>query len=290
MHKSHNSLNIQLLHTDFSELNDSWNYDNVFSPFSRIYLITKGEGWVWHSNKKYCLKPNHLYLIPKFTLSRYRCDQYLSQFYIHFLSEPDDKPEVFEAFSFQYEVEASPLDYELFDRLLKLNPEKNLKATNPKDYDNRSNLLSFNQPYETQNPQGFLESKGILLQLFSRFIVNSSPEKEKDIKLNHKIGSTVSHIHKNLKEKLTVEELAERVFLSPDYFSKCFMEVMGIRPIDYINNKRLERAQLLLTTTGKSMQEIAEEIGIPNLSYFSRLFKRKFGIPPARFRTQKWAI
>ncbi len=68
------------------------------------------------------------------------------------------------------------------------------------------------------------------------------------------------------------------------------MEIMEIRPIDFINNKRLERAQLLLTTTDKPLQDIAEKVGIPNLSYFSRMFKRKFGIPPAKFRIQKWGV
>ncbi|MBX2840695.1 MAG: hypothetical protein KTR26_02915 [Flammeovirgaceae bacterium] len=48
---------------------------------------------------------------------------------------------------------------------------KSLTESDPKDYDNKTDLLSFNQIDEKPNPQNHLESKGILLQLFSRFIV-----------------------------------------------------------------------------------------------------------------------
>jgi transcriptional regulator GlxA family with amidase domain len=60
--------------------------------------------------------------------------------------------------------------------------------------------------------------------------------------------------------------------------------------MEYIHNKRLERAQLLLTTSSASLKEIAGRVGIPNIYYFSRLFKRKYAVPPGEYRKMKWQV
>ncbi|MDR3712082.1 MAG: helix-turn-helix domain-containing protein, partial [Puia sp.] len=61
-------------------------------------------------------------------------------------------------------------------------------------------------------------------------------------------------------------------------------------PLEYIQQKRIERAQLLLATTGHSLQEIANRVGLPNISYFSRLFTRTTKKTPAVFRKEHWSV
>ena len=67
-------LKLNLLNIGFASLDDSWDFDNVFSPFSRLYYITSGTAKVYHNNQVFHLKPNHMYLIPSNTYSRYKCD------------------------------------------------------------------------------------------------------------------------------------------------------------------------------------------------------------------------
>lgn len=73
MNKILQSLKLSLLNVGYAKLDTSWDYDNVISPFSRLYLITKGSAKVYHSYEEFDLKPGHLYLVPSFTYSGYQC-------------------------------------------------------------------------------------------------------------------------------------------------------------------------------------------------------------------------
>ena len=81
------SLKLTLLNTGYAKLNSSWNFDNVISPFARMYYITKGSAKVYHNNKVFDLKPNHVYLVPSYTYSRYKCENYHEQYYVSFLED-----------------------------------------------------------------------------------------------------------------------------------------------------------------------------------------------------------
>lgn len=284
------SLKISLLHIGYIQLDASWQFDKVISPFSRLYLITGGEGWVFHNNQKFMLRPGYLYLIPSFTYSRYHCEEHLVQYYISFTEDMAGELSVYEGQPFIYETPALDLDYRLFERLLALNPGRTITRTDPKHYDNKPELLSFNRPRPDQSPGHYVESQGILLQLFSRFLSPDQARVPKTRKPLHQLSPVLQYIHKNLHEKLTVEQLAIQQCLHPDYFSRLFLEILGIRPLDYINNKRIEKAQLLLSTSNASLSEVAEMVGIPNIYYFSRLFRQKLHMPPGKYRKTHWQV
>jgi AraC-like DNA-binding protein len=57
-----------------------------------------------------------------------------------------------------------------------------------------------------------------------------------------------------------------------------------MRPNKYIQSKRIERAQLLLLSTNNSLKQIAEKVGLENVSYFTRIFKSHTGKTPGAFR------
>ena len=287
MHKVLSTLKLSLLHIGLAELDHRWQFDNVISPFSRLYLITKGEAWVLHNQKKYILRPNRLYLIPNFTYSKYHCDNLMDQYYISFLDSMEGGMSVYDLLPFTYETEATSLDHHLMQRLLSLNPGRTILESDPKTYDNKPDLLSYNLN-SSQSYDQYLESQGILLQLFSRFIQTGRLQSEKQLKSYRRLASVIQYIDKHLSEKLTVEQLANSVYLHPDYFSRLFLEINGVRPLDFINNKRLERSQILLATSDLTIAEVAMEIGLPNVSYFNRLFKKKFHLTPSAFRKMGW--
>ncbi|MVM41728.1 helix-turn-helix domain-containing protein [Spirosoma sp. HMF3257] len=282
------SLQLRLLHMGFIQLDSRWQYDNVISPFSRLYLITAGEGWVLHNGQKFILKPGYLYLIPSFTYSRYHCDQFLEQYYISFFDALQEGLSIYDLKSMAYEIEAMPIDYALMERLLAQNPDRAIIQPDPKTYDNRPEVLPFNQPKPNQSMSQFVETNGILLQLFSRFLGAENDQDQQRAKGFHQLASVLQYIDSHLHEKLTVELLARNAHLNTDYFSRLFLSIVGIRPMDYIINKRLERAQLLMMTSSIALKEIAESVGIPSIYYFSRLFKRRFGSPPGMYRSTAW--
>ena len=289
MYKTLDTLRLTLLHIGFVRLDRNWRFDNVISPFSRLYLITGGEAWVFHNNKKYELKPNKLYLVPSFTHSKYQCEDWMDQYYISFLDQMDGGVGVYDLINFDFETDASEIDYQLMKRLLALNPNRTILKSDPRTYDNKPELLSYNQRY-AQSYDKYLETHGILLQLFSRFFRMEKLSNDKKLKSYRRLASVIHSINEDLSKRITVEELAASVHLHPDYFSRLFLDILGVRPLDFINNKRMERAQFLLATTGMTISEIAVQVGIPNFSYFSRLFKRKFKVTPAAYRKRRWHI
>lgn len=89
-----------------------------------------------------------------------------------------------------------------------------------------------------------------------------------------------NHINNNLEQRITIPQLAEIMCVSPDHFIRMFKQVSGMTPNKYIQQKRVERAQTLMFSSGITLTEIARKVGIPNLSQFSKLFHRQTGISP----------
>ncbi|WP_309118694.1 response regulator [Paenibacillus sp.] len=85
---------------------------------------------------------------------------------------------------------------------------------------------------------------------------------------------------------LSLELLAERVYLSPSYLSYLFKKQTGISINKYITMFRMERARQLLTTTNQKIVSIGQSVGYPNFPYFSSLFKTHYGVSPSQYREE----
>ncbi|MGQ1787223.1 MULTISPECIES: AraC family transcriptional regulator [unclassified Saccharicrinis] len=257
-----------------------WNYSNIVSPFSRIYLITGGEGVIMPKNKMHQLKAGYLYLIPSYTLCSYHCVEPISQYYLHFSHKLSDGVKIFDRISIKNEVRATDLDYALFQRLLEINPNIALKYSDPNIYEHRN--WSVNDFTSTSN-SAQLETIGILKQLFSRFI-ETDLKKEVSLKTQYKLTNVFRHISTNLHRDIKLEELAEIACCSKDHFSRQFKKITHMLPNDYINIKRIEKAQELLITTAKNQKQISEEAGFNSQQYYTRIFKRIVGTTPVEYR------
>lgn len=96
--------------------------------------------------------------------------------------------------------------------------------------------------------------------------------------------NTINFIQMNLHKPLTVEKLADRAFKNKDYFSRQFFNHVGQRPLHYIHQKRIERAQYLIITTNKTLQDISTSTGFSNVAHFSKIFKKIVGTPPGKYK------
>lgn len=98
------------------------------------------------------------------------------------------------------------------------------------------------------------------------------------------IMSAMHFIEKNLKQRLTLEAIAEEVNLAPSYFSSLFKKTMSEGVISYINRKKIHLALDLLNVRDYSLLELCEEVGIVNEGYFCKLFKEYTGDTPKQYR------
>lgn len=273
-------LKVNLLNISLCELGQEWNYSNLISPFSRIYLITDGKGYILPNNEMYQLKQGYLYLIPSYTFCSYHCVDQLSQYYIHFTNQLPDGLKIFDYLPIQYEVRARPNDYLLFERLMELNLGAELDQTDPLIYE-KKNWSKTERSYK--NASDHLETIGILKQLLARFILNSGTN-DLDLFQLSKLRKVFNYINLNIHQEIRMEILAELACCSTDHFTRIFKRVTGMLPLDYINMKRIEKAQILLLTTINPQKEISEQCGFNSLQYYTLMFKRYAGTSPAQYR------
>ena len=283
--------NFSLLHVDYVKLNEKWNYANVISPYFRIYYIDEGEGFVSNRQEKLKLEKGYLYIIPSFTLCHLRCSDYLSQYFLHFFEESAKGISAFEYNRKIIKVPASKTDIINFKRLLEINPGRGInRSDNPKDYEKSAYYKSYQELNNNVSDSIYFETQGIILQFVSRFLNSNRFKSNNSNPIPSKILDAISHIQLNLKKNITVAELAKRANLQHDYFSRIFLQSTGERPLNYIHEKRIERAQYLIATTSFSFSKIAEETGFENVPYFSKIFKKVTSLTPGEYKKQNELI
>ncbi|MCF6311229.1 MAG: AraC family transcriptional regulator [Verrucomicrobiales bacterium] len=87
-----------------------------------------------------------------------------------------------------------------------------------------------------------------------------------------------------LGQTIMLADWADSVGVGAVYFGRIFKNETGKRPMQWLNERRLQLAARLLQLTSKSIYTVAEECGYDCPFYFSRTFKKEFGIPPSEFR------
>ena len=121
----------------------------------------------------------------------------------------------------------------------------------------------------------------IILLLVSR----QQQESEKTTtSIPEEIEAAVSYFNENYNTKVSVDDYAESLHISTNWFIRNFKQYMKISPAQYILSLRMVNAQSLLENTEYNIGEIAEIVGYDNPLYFSRVFKKEYGVSPAQYR------
>ena len=117
-----------------------------------------------------------------------------------------------------------------------------------------------------------------LQQLILEIIRNNEDNKTED-----NFSYILNYIDENLNVDISNELLSRMSYYSTDRFRHLFKEKTGMSPKQYVMEKRLKKAESLLTKGKKSITEISELCGFYDLAYFSKIFKKHFGTSPARY-------
>lgn len=100
------------------------------------------------------------------------------------------------------------------------------------------------------------------------------------------LRKAIDYLYAHYNEQITLNEVAERTFVSTYYISRMFKREMGKNFVDFLNEIRIEKAKEMLKDIRYKTYEVAEKVGIPDAHYFSRLFKKYAGVTPTEFREQ----
>ncbi|OMD23386.1 hypothetical protein BJP48_26885 [Paenibacillus odorifer] len=101
---------------------------------------------------------------------------------------------------------------------------------------------------------------------------------------NRDVKQAIDYINTHYQKKLTLSLIAKHVNLSENYLSRIFKEEVGQSIIHYINTVKMEKAADLILKGNPYIKEISTQIGIHDQFYFTRLFKKHFGVNPSEYK------
>ena len=153
----------------------------------------------------------------------------------------------------------------LFDKIGVTKENPVFSPQNPKEI---SRILS--EIYETQcegSTYAKYKVQSLLYEFFSELIITENTKR-----IYNPIARAIRTIEYNYNNKITVQGLADSLYLDEAYFSRLFKEKTGLTPKQYLLNVRLKRAKELLSETVYPIKEISTATGFSDPLYFSKLF------------------
>ncbi len=122
----------------------------------------------------------------------------------------------------------------------------------------------------------------LLLDLF-KYAGSSGRKSQED--QSRRLRPALEQIERDLEKPIAVDDLATTLGVTPQHFCVLFKNLTGLRPTEYINNRRIERAKdLLFRHPSLRVHEVARQVGFESDSYFSTIFRKHEGVSPRQYR------
>ncbi len=161
--------------------------------------------------------------------------------------------------------------------LLNAYPYRFYKATNYKHYIGRE--------YEHYDGQEKDKVIAILHNIFNCILVDLFDSLKYSTQNQH-VLNTLKFINKHINEPLTLDSVCRKIHLSKEYTARVFKREIGITVTQYINQQKLDIAKNILINDELDLQTVAKKVGFENYNYFSRIFKKYFGITPTTMKME----
>jgi AraC-like DNA-binding protein len=276
-------MNLMLLNVGLAQHHADWNWQNVSSPFIRFFYVVEGEAYLHLPGQSLTLRPGHLYIIPAYTLHSYECHGRFTHYYLHAYEGFKHEMNLQEVYELPTEVVGGDGTEALFQHLCLRQPDALLPESDPRSYDTSAQTSDYVARYRDMELWEKMELRGAMLMIMSLFIRDAKPRVWTG---DERMKRVLEHIHAHIGDSIDVEELAGVASITKPYFIKLFKREFGTSPVQYINKKKVERAQLLLYTTNKTVKEVAYTLGFSDQNYFIRMFHKLTGNTPQEYRKQ----
>ncbi len=236
-------------------LRDNWFGENVISPFSRLYYVKNGSGKIVKDGEEIILEPGHIYLVPVGVKFSHYPRGSMEKIYFHFnISKPDG----YDLLKNVKKIKILECGTEYIERIYRLFESKTLIDT----FVLKSNILGD----------------------ISKMIADEDMGEDDSVKYSEKVYSAIRMISASPTIRMTVSDIAKKLFISESCLSKNFKKEVGITIGDYIDRMVMYGAQTALIETKDSISTISERFGFNDRFYFSRRFKQLFAETPSEYR------
>ena len=245
---------------DFAVCDSNWHFENIKIGYEKFYYITDGECVIEVDGVKYTAKAGQLFFLPsKSTQSLYTEDnQTVKKYWFHCNLSCGNK-NFTDLIKLPPNITVNKAEYveSLFQNILAKSSDSSLTAK--------------------------IEQKADILKILA-YYMKLSEHSGKTINFDSRIAYVISYIEDNLCRDLSLNELSSIIGFHPSYFVRFFKNATGYTPHEFIQKKRIDKAQKMLLDETMSIQEIALNVGFADAHYFSRYFKKITGFTPKSYR------
>lgn len=250
-----NRIDMEILAMHQVYLHSDWQCETVCSPYSRIYLVQSGKGMIAYNGKKIEMTAGNIYIIPAELDFSYSCDCYLQKIYFHI----------------------NLLRYNGYDFLAEHGECIILR-------DRQEEIEYVTKQWARKDIFQAMSIKSLLYKIVVEAISQEGISLGEIEIYSELIKKAMKVIGGNLKATLTVEDVAEMLYVSPGSLQKRFRREVGVPIGRYVDDRLMFKAEQLLRLREVSIKEISEQLGFCDQFYFSRCFSKRYGISPLKYR------
>lgn len=134
-----------------------------------------------------------------------------------------------------------------------------------------------------------LQGELLALMTYLCRVISKEPQTRQTINISvqtQAVQQAIAYIYQHFQEKITVEDICADINFSKSYFSRSFRQITGKTIVDFINELRLNYACHLIQLNKYTISQCAEKSGFQNVSYFTKLYQRHFGLLPSKTAQQ----
>ena len=273
-------VNICVLNAGYAQVSQHWEGKGLSSPFARLYYVKEGEGTISTPEAGLTMKPGNMYLVPSFMPHSMTCQSGLRFYYLFVYERYGTQSDIFDLYSFPYEVEANQAIDLLFENYCNYYPELTLPYSSAEDFYAHPSYREYAIRYAQMDRSQKMQLQGFVWIVASFFMAKAQKIEEMD----ERLLKVIDYVKENVGKVIETETLANMVCLTKSHLERLFREKLGTSPLQYILRTKIQCAQRLLMTTNYSIQVIAHEVGFDDPSYFIRVFRQKIGFTPQDYR------
>ena len=235
-------------------------------PENILIYCTKGGGWIEIDGKMQAVGENQFVILPANKAHRYGANE-LNSWSIYWIHFKGYKSELFS---------------KVYGQVISLDSENTLRIDERfKLFEDIYNVLL--DSYDDSALQ--YANSGLAYFLASILYVKRSG----DPKTENKYGTSLIHLashymNQNIGNKLKLSDIARHFGYSVSYFYRLFYRNMGIAPMEYFNQLKVQRSCYYLINSTMKVNQISIMVGFDDPYYYSRLFKKMMGVSPVRYR------
>ena len=239
----------------YERTHENWSQEPILQPFSRLNFVVDGSCVFYSDNQRIEMEPGNVYLIPgAIPNGYYGTDSVELINFEFFLTMPDG------------------LDY----------------------FSSCKRYLSYKIPmgkikqiiscYTSNDATDMLYLKSVVWESISKFAQMLTEDEKRRVIYSNTVQKAIVYIRKNLSSSLTVKEVSDGIFASYSALNNKFRKELGLSVSEYIEHLVMKEAQRKLLTSDVPIGRISAMLGFCDQFYFSRRFKKLFGMTPQEFR------